>query len=334
MTVKEQPIAVIGAGSWGTALAMVLAENGNAVRLWDHNDDQVEAMKRDRENQRYLPGISLPENLHITSTLSEAVDQVEDVLLVVPSNAFYAVIEQLKQVATCKLRIAWGTKGLDGKTGYLLHQVVYDVLGDTTPIALLSGPSFAKEVARKLPTAVVLAGTHTEFTQTMIDRLHNNHFRIYENRDIVGVELCGVVKNVLAIAVGISDGMQFGANARSALITRGLAEMSRLCKALGGRRETVSGLAGLGDLILTCTDDQSRNRRYGYAIGQGQSHGDTVKAIDQVVEGYDNTQHVMKLAEHLKVDMPVTQQVYQVICQDSPADEAMKSLLGRPQKME
>ncbi|HYF97510.1 MAG TPA: NAD(P)H-dependent glycerol-3-phosphate dehydrogenase [Coxiellaceae bacterium] len=325
----KKPIAVLGAGSWGTALAISLANNGQAVHLWGHDSHEMKAMQQSGINARYLPDISLPSSLKIFSDLSEAIKNLDDLLLVVPSHAFREILQQLKAKTVNKVRLAWATKGLDPETGGLLSEVVNEIFGADTPQAVLSGPSFAKEVAKGLPTAVSLASNNKEFARDLIERFHSLNFRVYENNDLVGVQLCGTVKNVLAIATGISDGLQLGANARSALITRGLAEMSRLCVALGGKAATVLSLAGVGDLVLTCTDNQSRNRRLGLALAEGKTAASAIADIAQVVEGYTNAQQVIHLAQQLKIEMPICQQVYKILYENAPLSSAINELLSR-----
>jgi glycerol-3-phosphate dehydrogenase (NAD(P)+) len=328
------PITVLGAGSWGTALAILLAHNQQDVRLWDHDPRHCDALSKQRTNQRYLPDIKFPEKLHIYSDLAEALLGVQDILVVVPSHAFRSVIVRIQPLLHARpTRIVWGSKGLDPQSGKLLHEVVKELLGDKTPLAFIAGPSFAKEVALNLPTAVTLAHNNQDFAQNLLQRLHNPNFRLYLSDDLVGAQVAGAVKNILAIAVGASDGLRLGANARCALITRGLAEMMRLGKTLGGRADTFMGLAGLGDLILTATDDQSRNRRFGLALGRGMNLQQAEKEIG-LVEGVSNATRVYALAQSLNVDMPITEQVYRLLNENlSPAD-AVKALLSRQLKEE
>lgn len=329
---SKKHIAVVGAGSWGTALAIVLARNGFQVNLWDIEKADLKAMIKERVNRRYLPGIPLPDNIAVHLSLKEAVKHCRDILLVVPSQAFHKVLKDLKPFTHATTRIAWGTKGLD-KSGKLLHEVAQKTLGKI-PMAVVSGPTFAHEVAQGLPTAITVAGTDKTFTKACVNYLHNPAFRVYTSDDIVGVQIGGVVKNSLAIATGISDGMGFGANARSALITRGLAELMRFGKALGAKTETLMGLAGLGDLVLTCTDDQSRNRRFGLAIGKGSDAATAEQAIGQVVEGIANTKLIYDKAKQLHIEMPIVEQVYNILYSKLSPQKAVKALLGRPSKTE
>ncbi len=330
----RKPIVVLGAGSWGTALALLLERTGNPVRLWSYDSEQANVLNTLRENPAYLPGIHLPESILISDNLHQLLDGVEDVFIVVPSFAFLDTVIQLKEIVPTGLRIIWGTKGIDPKTHQLLGDVVKNSYGADTPMALISGPSFAKEVARGLPTAVSLAGNNEVFNRDMIARMHSDMFRVYLNADFVGLELCGVVKNILAIAVGVSDGVGFGANARSALMTRGLAEMRRLCLALGGHEHTLLSLAGVGDLILTCTDDQSRNRRFGLLLGRGHSTHTAQQEIGQAIEGYSNTKQVYYLAHKHHVDMPIVDCLYRVMYEAADIKEQVTILMNRDPRTE
>ncbi|EKD44834.1 MAG: hypothetical protein ACD_70C00210G0002 [uncultured bacterium] len=324
------PIAVLGAGAWGTALAVLLARNGQLVRLWDHDTKRLTQL----QSERAFVGVPFPDSLTIEMNLADAVRDITDVCLVIPSFAFRKVLVQLKSLMPSTARFVWGTKGLDPETQGFLHQVIYDVFSNQTPVAVLSGPSFAKEVAINLPTAVSLAGNNPDFLASLVKRFHNGHFRVYINNDLIGVQLCGVVKNVMAIAVGISDGMGFGANTRCALITRGLAEIARLCEVLGGMRETVMSLAGVGDLVLTSTDNQSRNRRFGLAIGQGASAEKALSDIGESVEGYYNAKQLFQLAQKNKVSMPISEQVYAILYENRAAKAVLTELLARESTVE
>ncbi len=328
------PIAVLGAGSWGTALAIQLARNGKPVTLWGRDPQQMAAMAESRRNEHYLPEIELPAGLTPVAELDEALADAESVLLVVPSHAFRHTLEQIKPLLQNGISIAWATKGLEPGSRKLLHQVIEEVLGESTQAAVISGPNFAKEVAQGLPTAVTVASSNESIANYFATCLHGGTFRAYTANDMVGVELGGACKNVLAIATGIADGLGFGANTRAALITRGLAELMRLGVILGGQAETFMGLAGLGDLVLTCTDDQSRNRRVGLALGRGETLEDAIKAIGQAVEGVKSAPEVFKLAQQHSVEMPITEQVYRVVCEGKPAKEAVAALLHREQKAE
>ena len=326
---------VIGSGAWGTALALVLSRNGHRVGLWSREADHCANMAADRENQRYLPGAKFPETLHITPDLINSIQNSDHVLIAVPSHAFEKVIQQVHQYwPQEKTGLIWATKGLDRETGRFLSELATDVLGSDIPQAILTGPSFAKEVGQQLPTAVIIASDTPAFAQQMRDYFNADYFRVYTAEDLIGAQLGGAIKNVIAIAVGIADGLGYGMNAKAGLITRGLAEMTRLALTLGAEAETLAGLSGLGDLILTCSDNQSRNRRFGLAIGQGLSVTEACASIDQVIEGIEASQTLMKLCEKQGTEMPIATQVYRIIHQHQPAKQAVDALLGRPQGCE
>jgi glycerol-3-phosphate dehydrogenase (NAD(P)+) len=322
-------IAVLGAGSWGTALALHLAANHNDTCLWGHEPEFMETLTRDRQNRQFLPGFPFPENITIATDLPHAVQQGRDILLVVPSHAFREVLTNLAPALEKHSRIAWATKGLEHGSGKFMSDVLEETLGNSYPAAVVSGPTFAQEVAAGLPTALTVASNNPVFANDMANRLHGHNMRVYTSDDMVGVQLGGTVKNVLAIASGISDGLQLGANSRAALITRGLAEIIRLGDAMGARRETLMGLAGVGDLILTCTDDLSRNRRLGLALGKGTAIDLALQEIGQVVEGFNTAGEVMQLARQYKVDMPISEQVYRVLYEHLAPADAVMNLLAR-----
>lgn len=328
--IKQQPIAVIGSGSWGTALAIVMAKNGCDVRLWGPETAFQQQLLSERTNQNYLPDIVFPSRLIPYVNLSDCLSGVRDILIVVPSYVFRAVCQQLRDYLTPESRIAWATKGFDPETCSLLHEIVAEELGADRPAAVLSGPTFAKEVAQGLPSAITLAGQDEAFNQDLLARFHQNNFRVYVSHDISGVEIGGALKNVVAIAAGIADGLGFGANARCALITRGLAEIMRLAMALGAQPQTLMGLSGLGDLILTCTDNQSRNRRFGLAIGKGESIETAKKNIGQVIEGLDNAAQAFTLSKKHKVEMPIVEQIYRVLYENVSPRDAVNALMNRP----
>lgn len=333
-TENLQNIAVLGAGSWGTALAMLLAKNGHNVKLWSHNTEHAALMQRDKENARYLPGLTFPETLSISSDLKSTLESASHILVVVPSHAFRETLENIIPLLNNKTNIAWATKGLEANSYKLLHQVAREVLGDNISLAVISGPTFAKEVAKGLPGAVTVASKDHALALAWANALHNDHFRAYTGDDVVGVEIGGACKNVIAISAGIADGMGFGANARAALIARALSEISRLGISLGANAETFTGLTGLGDLVLTCTDDQSRNRRTGIALGKGQNLETAVKEIGQVVEGVSTAKEVIALAKKQNIDMPITEQVYNVLYQQAPVQDAVNTLFNRAIKNE
>lgn len=328
-------MVVIGAGSYGTALAITLARNDHQVVLWGHNPQHVACLQQARCNEEFLPGVCFPPSLHAESDLACALSASRNILIVVPSHVFGDVLQQIKPLLPTDARILWATKGLEPGTGRLLQDLARDILGHHIPLAVISGPTFAKELAAGLPTAIALAATDEQFTHDLQQLFHcSKNFRVYRNPDFIGVQLGGAVKNVIAIGAGISDGMGFGANARTALITRGLAEMSRLGQALGAMPETFSGMAGLGDLVLTCTDNQSRNRRFGYLLGQGLDVQTAQQQIGQVVEGYRNTKEVHDLAHRYQTEMPISEQIYQVLYCDKSIQEATLALLARISKHE
>ena len=330
---RTEPMAVIGAGSWGTALAIQLAREGHPTQLWGRAAAQIEAMRQARRNVRYLPDAGFPEILQVSSNLRSALEGARDALIAVPSHAFRATLELIEPRLDPDTRVAWATKGFEIATGMLPHQVARQVLG-ARPGAVLSGPTFAKEVGAGLPTAMTVASEDERFAKELALSLSGPNFRAYMQSDILGVEVGGAVKNVIAIGSGIADGMGFGANTRVALITRGLAEMMRLGVRLGAARETFMGLAGLGDLVLTCTDDQSRNRRFGMALGRGRSVSEAQSGIDQVVEGLPAARAVYAVAQNLGVEMPICREIYRVMYEDKPIRAAVQALMAREVRSE
>ena len=326
-------MTVIGAGSWGTALAILLAREGHPTQLWSRDRAQLDAMRSARRNMRYLPEAEFPESLQVAVDLPQTLKASGDVLIAVPSHAFRETLQHIQPHLAGHSRIAWATKGFEIATGLLPHQVVREVLGDT-PGAVLSGPTFAKEVGAGLPTAMTIASPDEEFAKQLALVLSGPSFRAYTQTDIMGVEVGGAVKNVIAIGSGIADGMGFGANTRVALITRGLAEMMRLGVKLGALRETFMGLAGLGDLVLTCTDDQSRNRRFGMALGRGESPAEAQGAIHQVVEGVPAARAVHDVSQRLQVDMPICREIYGIMYENKPVRAAVQALMGREVRSE
>lgn len=331
---SKKPIAVLGAGAWGTALAMVMARHGHRVRLWEHDADQAEKLIKSRQNFAYLPNITFPELLEIHDDLATALADIQDIMIVVPSDAFTSLLEQILPCITASTRLVWGTKGIDPKTDELLSSQAEQILNRRVAMGIISGPSFATEVALGLPAAVTLACNEPAFSEELIARLHGPDFRVYTSTDLIGVQICGAVKNVLAIAVGISDGLKMGANARSALITRGLAEMTRLGVSMGAVKSTFMGLAGVGDLVLTTTDDQSRNRRFGLALGQGKTQAQAMQEIGKVIEGANNAHLVYRLSQQYEVEMPITAQVYNLLHKEISPLAAMQTLLLRQTKPE
>jgi glycerol-3-phosphate dehydrogenase (NAD(P)+) len=326
-------LAVIGAGSWGTALAIQLARNGSNVTLWGHQDDEVAALLRDRENRRYLPGVPLPEGLKPTHDLAACVINADEVLIVVPSHAFAETCAAIARVRPGLKTLSWATKGFDRESGGLLSEVAASHLPGCD-LAVVSGPTFAGEVARGLPTAITVASNNPMHGERVATYLHGENFRAYTSDDLIGVQVGGASKNVMAIAAGISDGLGFGANARAALITRGLHEITRLGLALGGKPETFMGLAGLGDLALTCTDDQSRNRRMGLALARGLDVAAARKQIGQEVEGVATAREVHLKARSLGVEMPISEQTYRVLYEGLDPSVAVRNLLSRQARPE
>ncbi len=331
-------ISVIGAGSWGTALAILLCHNLPGVKLWGRGSTSELSAKRC--NTRYLPEVAFPPNLSIHSNFEELVDPGLNFLVVVPSHGFRETATQLRQSVVDQgynpsaITVLWGTKGFDPENGALLSDVINEVFPEISSYGSISGPSFAKETANGMPTALTLACNKHDHSEEMAHWFRTPSTRVYFSTDLIGVQIGGAVKNAMAIATGISDGLGYGANARAALITRGLAEMIRLGEAMGGQPETFNGLTGVGDLILTCTDNQSRNRRFGLGIGSGQSREQVIAQIGQEIEGIQTTRELYRKACELSIEMPITEQVYQVLYLNKSPDEAVRTLLGREPKAE
>ncbi len=332
-TESRLKLAVLAAGAWGTALAANWAQR-HQVLLWAREPEVVASINTDHVNHRFLPGITLPVSLRATSTLADVLD-ADILVLATPVAGLRVTLEALKALYAAAVMppLVWVCKGFEPQTGLLPHQVVRDVLGDV-PAAALSGPSFAQEVAKGLPTAVTLGSADLALAEHLAECLHTPSLRLYASGDVVGVEVGGAVKNVLAIATGIADGLALGHNARAALMTRGLAEIGRLCERLGGQRETLMGLAGLGDLILTCTGDLSRNRQVGLALGAGKTLQETLESLGHVAEGVGTAREVARLSTDLHVDMPIAQAVAAVIRGDLKASDAVSQLMSRAQRTE
>ena len=331
----QSPVTILGAGSYGTALAISFSRNGSPAYLWGHNPAHIEQMRAEKQNRRFLPDIPFPDELHLESDLAQALNRSQDILIVVPSHAFNEILEQIRPHLQSHHRLIWATKGLERDSGRLLQTVAEERLGTQYPLAVLSGPTFAKELAQGLPTAITLASNNASFALEFQARIHcSKHFRVYVNQDMIGVQLGGAIKNVIAIGAGISDGIGFGANARTALITRGIAEITRLGVSLGANPNTFMGMSGLGDLVLTCTDNQSRNRRFGLMLGEGLDTQTAMSNIGQVVEGFYNTKEAYLLAQRQGVEMPITEQIYQMLFCGKNAQEVALSLLGRERKGE
>ena len=313
---------------------MQFARGDGEVRIWGRDEAQLIAMDRDRVNADYLPNAALPTNLVACTSLGNCLSGVRDVLIAVPSHGLRETLLAVQPLLADDARVCWATKGFELHTGKLPHQVAAEVLGDDRAMAVLSGPTFAKEVGAGLPTAMTIAANNVEFAQELAIALSGDNFRAYTSDDMVGVEVGGAVKNVLAIGAGMSDGLGFGANSRIALITRGLVEMTRLGVALGARKETLMGLAGMGDLVLTCTDDLSRNRRMGLALAGGKTVAEAQKDIRQVVEGVMAAEAVQEVADELGIEMPICHQVYRILYEDASPREAVGALMSRELKSE
>lgn len=332
------PIVVLGAGSWGTALAIQFARTGRRTLLWGRDRTHLAELALERRNSRYLPDAPFPDSLNIEPDLAVALRATRDVLVAVPSHALRGLLEEVAQHPSRHpsgdMRLAWATKGFELSTGLLPHQVAQQVLGANVPTAVISGPTFAREVGAGLPTAMTVAANDQTFASELAQSISGLNFRAYTSTDVIGVEIGGAIKNVLAIGAGISDGLGFGANTRIALITRGLVEMTRLGVALGARKETFMGLAGLGDLVLTCTDNQSRNRRFGLALAAGEGVAAAQKAIGQVVEGVLAARAVREVATRAGVEMPICEQLYLVVHEGLAPKTAVKELMSRALKPE
>ncbi len=327
-------IAVLGAGSWGTALAIQCVRAGRRARLWGRDPTHMTALLHERRNLRYLPEAHFPEGLEPTVSLEASLDGVADVLVAVPSDAFRQLLTQLKPLLPAAMRLCWATKGFELDTGKLPNEVAHEVLGPGRSVAVLSGPTFAREVGAGLPTAMTIASTEVDYAERLARDLSSSTFRAYISTDITGVEVGGAVKNVLAIGAGLCDGLGFGANTRVALITRGLTEMTRLGAALGARRETFMGLAGLGDLVLTCTDDHSRNRSFGLALARGVGVERALADIGQVVEGYHAARALRGVAVRERVVMPIAEGIHAVLYEQLPAEQLVRGMMMRPIKPE
>jgi glycerol-3-phosphate dehydrogenase (NAD(P)+) len=331
---SDQPIlAVLGAGSWGTALATLAARNGVTTRLWGRDAVALADMAATHRNQRYLPDLELPPNLVFEPDLAKALNGATIILIVVPSHAFAEMLGEIDSMLDPAANIAWATKGFEPGTGRFLHELVAEKFPGRAA-AVITGPSFAREVASGMPSAVTVHSENETFAQQIAVLLHAPNFRAYTGKDVLGAELGGAMKNVLAVATGVADGMQLGLNARAGLITRGMNEMLRLGVALGARPETLMGLSGLGDLVLTCTGDLSRNRRLGIALGHGIGIDDAVKQIGQVVESVVTVDEVVRLADKHGLDLPISKGVRAVLHGEVTPVEGLKALMAREQKPE
>ncbi len=332
---KGEPVSVLGAGSWGTALAIRLADNGHRVTLWGRDEALLEKIAQTRCNDVYLPGCRLPRNLRPQADLATAIAACRILVIAIPSAALRRVCEKAgEEIGVRHQGVVLATKGIEPLSAKLAHQVFAEAMRCNLPHACLSGPSFADEVARGAPTAVIAASKDSGFANKAAELFRHRTFRVYTSDDVVGTEIAGTFKNIIAIAVGISDGLGFGSNARAALITRGLSEVRRLAVVMGGKSDTLNGLAGIGDLVLTCTSDQSRNRRFGLLIAEGHSTAIIGKKITQVAEGVSSATVAQQLARRYRVDLPICEQVSDILAGRINPAQAVKKLLERPPKPE
>lgn len=327
---KEKTV-VLGAGSWGTALALVLADNGSEVTLWSHNPDQVKEINESRTNKKYLPGIEIPGLITASSSLEEALVGTDTVILAVPTKAIREVTEKIGETAERPLTIVHVSKGIEPDTHLRISEMIKEEMPSEKlkAIVVLSGPSHAEEVSLRHPTTVAVSSENEKEAERIQDLFINQNFRVYTNPDVVGVEIGGALKNIIALAAGITDGLGFGDNAKAALMTRGLAEISRLGTKMGANPLTFAGLAGVGDLIVTCTSVHSRNWRAGNMLGKGQSLNEVLDNMGMVVEGVRTTKAAYQLADKYGVEMPITETLYKVLFEDLPAKEGAEILMAR-----
>lgn len=326
-------VSVLGAGSWGTALALVLARNGNEVSLWTIKESQRDEINKNKTNNIYLPGVRIHENINCTCDIKESVSNSEAIILAVPSQAIRSVCKQIKPYVNENQILVNVAKGLERETGLRISQVVDSEINNAK-FAVLSGPSHAEEVALNLPTVITVASSDINIATNVQDLFNNESFRVYTNTDLIGVELGGTLKNIIAFGAGICDGLGYGDNTKAGLITRGLSEIKRLGIALGADPNTFSGLSGIGDLIVTCTSQHSRNRKAGMLIGQGYSLQDTLNEVQMVVEGIVATEIAYKVALENNVEMPITEAIFNVLYKNIPARESIVELMSRDSKSE
>ena len=335
---NDRRAAIIGAGSWGTALALLLANKGIETRLWGHRSEHVRLLQKDGENRAYLPGFPFPDALHPEESLEETITGAGVIVMVIPSHAYRQVFSQVSGLAQKGTVFVSATKGIENQSLKTMTQVMEDCFPDNAPspplCAVLSGPSFAKEVAQKVPTAITIGSERDDSAQLLQNFFSTEYFRVYTSSDVIGLEISAALKNIIAIAAGICDGLAFGSNARAALITRGLAEMTRLGVQLGANRETFFGLSGLGDLVLTCTGELSRNRYVGIELGKGRSLDAILDSMNMVAEGIKTTKSVYGLVTRLGADMPILEQVYEVLYEGKDCGKAVQDLLSRDLKPE
>lgn len=327
-------IAVIGDGGWGTALSIILSQKGLNVSLWGFFKEYIESTAKTRENKKFLSGVQIPDAVRLTASLEDAIDGVDAVILAAPSKYFRGVLQNLKKIAPKDALYISAAKGIENETLLRMSEIVQETLGGWTRIAAISGPSIAIEVARGLPTAIVAASADINIARSAQDILISSALRVYASEDIIGVELGGALKNIIAIAAGVSDSMGFGTNTKSAILTRGLAEITRLGIAMGARQETFAGLSGLGDLITTCISPYSRNRWFGEMIGEGKPINDIIHRTEMVVEGVTTVKSAYDLSRRYNVEMPITQEVYEIIYKNKPPKDVVKYLMQRGAKHE
>jgi len=331
----SETITILGAGSWGTALAMVLADNGHKVRLWGNEEDHVKEINRDQANNRYLPGVELPAGIKAVYNLEEALEGVETVVFAVPTKAFREVSRRVKSIVKDKITIVHVSKGIEPDSLMRISEMLEEEIADITKdIIVLSGPSHAEEVSRRIPTTVTVASKNMEAAQKIQDLFMNQNFRVYTNQDLVGVEIGGALKNIIALAAGITDGLGYGDNAKAALMTRGLAEITRLGVKMGADPLTFLGLTGIGDLIVTCTSVHSRNWRAGNLLGKGKSLDEVLESMGMVVEGVRTTKAAHQLSEKYQVKMPITNALYDVLFNGKDIKQEVEDLMGRSKKHE
>ncbi len=334
--VERKRVTVVGAGSWGTALALVAARNQHDVRVWAREPEVAHSIRSSHKNPFYLSDFILPENISSSTSIEEALADTDFVLMVVPSHAMRDVVFKMRDYLKPETVIVSATKGVENGTLMRMTEIIRDVLRERFEprVVSLSGPSFAREVAQKDPTAIVVAGSDQAACETVQQDLSSSVFRVYTNSDVVGVELGGAVKNVVAIAAGVVRGLGMGTNTVAAIITRGLAEITRLAVAEGAKGETMAGLAGLGDLVLTCTGELSRNRRVGFELGRGRRLADILADMREVAEGVKTTKSIHELSRTRGIDMPITASIYALLYEDKPAIDAAHELMGRPLRRE
>jgi glycerol-3-phosphate dehydrogenase (NAD(P)+) len=324
---------VLGGGSWGTALAVQLARQGHDTWIWDRNADRCEVVNRTHRNPRYLKSVALPEALRAEPDLAASVARAELLVPVLPSHALREVMSHALPSLSASAEVCCATKGIEDGTLMTMHELLVELLGGTERVSMLYGPSFALEVAQGLPTAVVVAGPDRT-AHVAAEAFHGKQFRAYHTEDVVGVCIGGSLKNVMAIACGVSDGVGLGSNARAGIITRGLAEITRLAVAMGAHPLTLAGLAGMGDLVLTCTGDLSRNRRVGLALGQGRTLASILEELGEVAEGVITAKTARDLAMKVGVEMPITEQIYDLLYEGKPVVQALSELMGRERRAE